>query len=441
MPRSLSIIIVTCFAVFILTVTTMLALTVLGPFTPGDAFFGVQDFAEQNWARLVWNKTSQTDYYLVLAERRTSDLSRLVRSSHQMDGLLALDNALSRASTTLAELPVKNQQSFQPKIRALIDHIQVVLLGVTGSADKSQPVFASLQNNLLALANNLETIADVDKNSPVKSGTIFQHTSINGIECVKCHAKNKPANHFSDQCGACHTSGAWTPAKFDHAIANATDCQSCHANKRPANHYEGQCSLCHIAGTTWQNVNFNHEAVGAVDCQSCHENKRPANHYSGNCSLCHNPSGWQNANFNHPAGLTDCQSCHENKRPANHYQVDCSSCHNPTGWQNAIFNHQAVGAVDCISCHANVRPADHPQGQCSNCHTAGKRWQDVNFSHSFPMNHGGANGNCSNCHPSGFGSWTCFNCHNKSEILNHHEGGLNIASRCLECHPNGRAGD
>jgi hypothetical protein len=55
------------------------------------------------------------------------------------------------------------------------------------------------------------------------------------------------------------------------------------------------------------------------------------------------------------------------------------------------------------------------------------------------MNHGGANGACASCHPSNSAAWTCYNCHNQQETENHHaeRNITNIASRCLECHPNG----
>ena len=43
------------------------------------------------------------------------------------------------------------------------------------------------------------------------------------------------------------------------------------------------------------------------------------------------------------------------------------------------------------------------------------------------------------CHPANNPGWTCYNCHNKGETENHHaeKGILDIATRCLECHPDG----
>jgi hypothetical protein len=74
------------------------------------------------------------------------------------------------------------------------------------------------------------------------------------------------------------------------------------------------------------------------------------------------------------------------------------------------------------------------------CHNT-ENWDDATFDHSFPMNHGGANGDCSTCHPSGAPAWTCENCHSMGEMLNKHEGIPDIAGRCIECHPNGEEDD
>jgi hypothetical protein len=138
-------------------------------------------------------------------------------------------------------------------------------------------------------------------------------------------------------------------------------------------------------------------------------------------------------------GATDCQACHTSNRPANHFEGQCSQCHDTSAWGNATFNHQAMGATDCQACHISNRPANHFEGQCSQCHNTSS-WQGASFDHSFPMNHGNANGDCTRCHPSGTQSWTCFTCHDKSEMdKKHNEKNIsNYASRCLECHPNGR---
>ncbi len=270
----------------------------------------------------------------------------------------------------------------------------------------------------------------------------FSHQTVGAFDCQSCHSSRRPANHFPGQCSACHTTTAWLPATFNHQVAGATDCQSCHSSRRPANHFSGQCSACHST-TAWTGAVFNHQASGATDCQSCHINRRPANHFSGQCSACHSTTAWTGAAFNHQAaGATDCQSCHINRRPANHFSGQCSACHNTSSWAGTTFNHQAAGATDCQSCHLNQRPANHFAGQCSDCHSTSS-WQGANFNHTFPINHNGANGVCATCHPSGTSSFTCFNCHNQTELTKHHtEKGIpDYIERCMECHADGRKND
>ena len=264
----------------------------------------------------------------------------------------------------------------------------------------------------------------------------FNHSIAGATDCLACHTDKKPANHYVGQCSLCHSTTAWTPATFNHSAMGAIDCVSCHTSDSPANHYAGQCSLCH-SNTAWRPATFNHTAVGATDCISCHTNRKPANHYGGQCSQCHTTSTWA---FNHKSGaLTDCIACHTNRKPANHFNGQCSLCHNTTSWANATFNHTAAGATDCISCHLSKRPANHYDGQCSVCHNT-TSWGNASFPHTFPTDHRGANNQCAKCHPVSTKQWTCYVCHNQTEMENHHleKSITNIATRCLECHPTGR---
>jgi hypothetical protein len=280
------------------------------------------------------------------------------------------------------------------------------------------------------------------------AGTVWvpatvDHAAANLTDCQSCHAKIRPTTHYVGQCSLCHIAGTvWKPATVNHVAAKLTDCQSCHAAKRPANHYTGQCSLCHIAGTVWKPATVDHVAAKLTDCQSCHAAKRPANHYTGQCSACHTAgTAWLPARFNHvAAGATNCQGCHAAKSPANHYTGQCSACHTAgTAWLPANFNHAAAGATDCQSCHAAKRPANHFTGQCSLCHTAGTAWKPANFKHTFPLNHNGANGVCAKCHPNNPPAYTCFNCHNQTEITKKHaEEGISNLTNCATCHPTGR---
>ncbi len=255
----------------------------------------------------------------------------------------------------------------------------------------------------------------------------FNHSGF--TDCAACHSGSKPANHFAGQCSACHGTAAWTPATFNHT--GFTDCQACHG--RPANHFTGQCSACHST-SAWTPASFNH--TGFTDCQGCHA--RPQNHFGGQCSDCHNTSTWSGATFSHAnIGTTDCSTCHA--PPGNHFSGACRNCHTDTGnWHNATFDH--AGLTDCQACHA--RPQNHFAGQCSDCHNTNS-WEGATFSHSFPLDHGDANGNCASCHPSGGSDWTCYGCHDENRMINKHneEGISNIGGRCLECHADGREHD
>lgn len=258
----------------------------------------------------------------------------------------------------------------------------------------------------------------------------FNHQVAMATNCQSCHSDDRPANHYAGQCSACHKTRAWLPASFNHN--GQVNCQSCHSDDRPANHFGGQCSACHST-RAWLPATFNHN--GQSDCQSCHSDDRPANHYSGQCSTCHNTSSWQGATFSH-SGLTDCQSCHSDDRPANHYSGQCSACHSTSSWQGASFSHK--GLTDCQSCH--TAPSGHWAGQCSQCHTT-SGWGKVSVSgHTFPMEHGDANGECSACHDGTSSNVNCYRCHNKADTEKKHqeEGILDIAGRCLECHPDGK---
>ena len=257
----------------------------------------------------------------------------------------------------------------------------------------------------------------------------FNHAVAGATDCLSCHIPNRPEGHWQGQCSACHSTNGWLPAHFDHAAANATNCQGCH--NPPGGHWQGQCSLCHNTNA-WKPANFNHAAVGATNCQSCHT--PPSGHFSGQCSLCHNTNAWKPANFNHAAvGATNCQSCHT--PPSGHWQGQCSLCHNTGSWKSVNFNHAAVGATNCQSCH--TPPSNHFPGQCSDCHNTGS-WAGATFNHSFPLNHGGANGDCAKCHPSGNGpSYTCFNCHNQSQMDQKHTAVQGYSPACADCHPNG----
>jgi hypothetical protein len=95
-------------------------------------------------------------------------------------------------------------------------------------------------------------------------------------DCYACHAKSD--NHkgaFGKQCGQCHTSAAWTGAKFDHTVfpvdhgsrEQVATCQTCH----PTDVSTYTCFGCHAH--TQNNIQARHEGrslAELADCIRCH---------------------------------------------------------------------------------------------------------------------------------------------------------------------------
>jgi uncharacterized protein YjbI with pentapeptide repeats len=258
----------------------------------------------------------------------------------------------------------------------------------------------------------------------------FDHSVIGGTDCVACHAP--PANHYAGTCRACHTdTGNFRNASFDHSVIGGTDCVACHAP--PANHYAGTCRACHTDTGNFRNASFDHSVIGGTDCVACHA--PPANHYAGSCRACHTDTGnFRNATFDHSViGGTDCSACHN--PPGNHYPGECRSCHVDTGnFHNVNFSH--AGLTDCQGCHA--RPAGHYAGQCSDCHSTSS-FSGASFSHTFPVDHKGANGQCASCHPGGDTSrYTCDSCHRQDKMDDKHKEISSYTANCIACHANGK---
>ena len=138
------------------------------------------------------------------------------------------------------------------------------------------------------------------------------------------------------QCDTCHTTNAWTPARFDHSNAAGT-CSSCHngstATGKPGNHFvtTQQCDSCHTTSawkpvTTYRHLSANYPDHGSsLACRKCHtsNNERiswPFAAYQPDCAACHagdfeadEHKKVDNPRILYTAGeLKDCSgSCHE----------------------------------------------------------------------------------------------------------------------------------
>ncbi len=322
------------------------------------------------------------------------------------------------------------------------------------------------------------------KHASVSCQDCHQNGVFKGLpkDCFSCHQKDDA--HQGDlgrDCGQCHTPLDWQQATLDHSLT---------AFPLIGKHQTAACTDCHA----------NHVFKGTPkDCFSCHQKDDAHQGDLGlNCGGCHTPTGWLPATVDH--SLTrfplvgkhigvDCQACHVNnvfkgtpgicyachaKDDAHKGQFgqDCGLCHIPAGWLPPTFDHAKTifpltGAhlrVACVSCHrqgaggivfagtpsacsaCHADPAYH-QGlfglNCVSCHNTAA-WVPATFNqpHTFPINHGGAGSTCRNCHPTSLSTYTCYKCHDQSQMASRHqENGITDLSNCARCHASGRGGN
>ncbi len=449
------------------------------PLHPGDFFFSLQDFVEQQRVRLTPDPIARASYLLILVERRVNDLSLRAGSEHESAAIHALDRAFDQAALAIAGLPDEQAKELRAGLLAFAQRASAILKTLSVAPGQDAELYAAFETKLETLLLMLDsakvTSSDLGRISgvsiapdaaPAAQNSAVEPQTVNGVSisfppgsrgavhafypltgqhalleckachgegkyqgtvntCEGCHLAEKPLRHFEGDCVTCHNPIGWQDVTFDHALNGATDCQNCHAKDAPQNHYGGQCSTCHIT-ENWKNVHFDHTAAGASDCKVCHANKAPQNHYEGQCSKCHNTNNWKEVNFDH-TGFTDCVKCHTANKPAGHYEGQCSKCHNTNNWKEVNFDHS--GQTDCQSCHSGKAPAGHYSGQCSNCHNTSS-WQNVTFDHSGQTN-------CQSCHsgkaPAGHYSGQCSKCHNTSswkDVNFDHSG----QTDCQSCH-------
>jgi hypothetical protein len=323
--------------------------------------------------------------------------------------------------------------------------------------------------------------------------------------CAGCHLttfqRTTNPNHatagFPATCTTCHTTAAWTGARFDHNTATrfrltgkhtTTNCSQCHVNNRFAG-TPATCAGCHLARYQ-STTNPNHAAAG----------------FPADCSLCHTTTQWPGATFNHSTTRfpltgkhtsTQCAQCHINNRFAgtpldcaschlavyqrttnpNHasagFPQDCKLCHSTSQWLGATFNHSTtrfpltgkhtttqcalchVGGrftgtpMDCNSCHSaafnattnpNHAGAGFPR-TCDTCHTTA-RWTGATFTHRFPITTGahkqGTWSTCGDCHtnPANYQVFSCLGCHEheKTRMDQKHREQRNYVYNSANCY-------
>jgi hypothetical protein len=278
------------------------------------------------------------------------------------------------------------------------------------------------------------------------------------------------------QCGACHA------PPFGGAGMEAR-CLACHADVRAelgdttALHGvlpdAGECLFCHtehhgpLAGLTdFSGEGFDHARLGF----SLAVHRETAEGRPFACSDCHTPGDFR---FREPRCLAchrdyqaqwiaghvrewgrGCQGCHEGtdrftgfrhdttafRLTGRHVQTQCAACHAGVRAFTAFAN----APPTCIGCH---RDDDEHRGRfgtdCAACHNTGD-WGDVDFDHTFPLDHGGQGTiACATCHRDmpGFRTYSCYGCHEHAPARireEHLDEGITDFRNCAECHPTGR---
>ncbi|MBI4892342.1 MAG: hypothetical protein HY821_17090, partial [Acidobacteria bacterium] len=300
--------------------------------------------------------------------------------------------------------------------------------------------------------------------------------------CDGCHLENyvrtTNPNHasagFPKDCAVCHTTQAWTGAKFDHGTMTKFPLTGRHTNTSCSQCHQGglfrgtptACERCHLSNYN-QSQNPNHVAAGfPKDCAICHTTAQWAGavfdhgktrfaltgaHRNTNCNSCH-------ASGVYAGTPSACENCHlakynQTKSP-NHasagFSKDCALCHTTQQWTGAKFDHTTTTrfpltgkhtAVACTQCHVNgvyrgtatacegchlpkynqtTNPNHAAAGfpkDCAMCHTT-QQWPGAKFDHStmtrFPLTGKHTATSCTQCHANGVyrgTQATCDGCH------------------------------
>ena len=136
---------------------------------------------------------------------------------------------------------------------------------------------------------------------------------------MSCHngttAPGKPASHIptTADCGQCHGTLAWEPARVDHTGITGA-CSSCHngttATGKPATHFATtlSCESCHNT-TRWESIVYRHTSPAY-----------PGNHRGGlDCTSCHRANS-QLVTWTSAAYKPDCAGCHAGDFEAEHHK-------------------------------------------------------------------------------------------------------------------------
>lgn len=244
-------------------------------------------------------------------------------------------------------------------------------------------------------------------------------------------SRYNPHGELDVDCGACHTSEAWTPAKavldFDHDEQTEFDLDG--------QHKETLCARCHL------NLRFDEPKVSKLQCSSCHVDVHLGN-LSDNCISCHNAFSFTEVpglmlhtqtNFPltgahlqiscetcHPTDVggafttlnIDCFSCHDQEyfaaqmpdHATANFPMDCERCHDTLAWTHAVLDHVGLSGFELIGAHTPI--------ECTACHIPPQL--DLIY---FPTDES-----------------DCIACHQSEFQIAHSSG--SIPTTCLDCHTN-----
>lgn len=300
-----------------------------------------------------------------------------------------------------------------------------------------------------------------------------------GSRCFDCHSSeffattdpDHAAETFPHSCQDCHNTTTWEGALFNHA-GITTGCVNCHLPEYQtttdpdhlARNFPTSCQTCHSTNT-WQGANFNHSGVsdGCVDCHMDQylgtiDPDHAALAFPTSCQDCHGTNTWDGASFVHLGITNGCIACHQPDydgasdpdHVAFSFPTSCEECHTTKTWDGASFDHPGI-TTSCVTCHMadydGARGPNHAnQGfptTCEDCHNGTNTWNNVTFTHDFPIDSGAHKKfDCTDCHVSGFSSFSCTVCHGQFETRKEHDpedvpGYVWSSPACYSCHPNG----
>jgi hypothetical protein len=250
-------------------------------------------------------------------------------------------------------------------------------------------------------------------------------------DCAGCHAEpNSHAGVLGDDCAACHTAEAWTPARLaGQAFAHGA---TQFALDQHGLDFAGQPLTCRGCHTTATSDPASLSSDTGPACAACHTEAEPvfmAGHiqtFGLDCAGCHDGLG-NMADFDHAQVFS---------LDGAHAPLECAACHSEQRFRGT--------PSQCAGCHAEPEVHAGAFGlECAACHTTAAWLPAALRAHTFPLDHGEEGPlACATCHAETYMEYTCYGCHEhepRSVAREHAEEGIQAAelTDCAACHPSG----